>query len=71
MEVELVALGALDHSQAVVARVREHAALLPLHLCRYEKCHTDFPLSTFTKLPHRPYLSFNTLLTAWPSSGTE
>ena len=32
MKVELVALGALDHPQAVVAWVREHAALLPLNL---------------------------------------
>ena len=32
MKVELIALGALHHSQAVVAWVREHAALLPLNL---------------------------------------
>lgn len=32
MEVELVPLGALDHPEAVVAWIREHAALLPFNL---------------------------------------
>ena len=49
MEVELVALGALHHPQAMIAWVREHATLLPLNLSQSENemCLTD--------LPHRPF----------------
>ena len=64
MKVELVALGALDHPQAVVARVREHAALLPLNL-------SHVTMKRVTLICHINHYLRNTLLTAWPSSGTE